>query len=114
MKLYDNFITTVILLKFSFICLEFFHIYNKINGTVGSDYDKIAVYYKERFEFIFKSVMAGLLIYIFNPFKNNSKSLDHETKILFYLYGFVLIITSNWDLFLKESKLFRLFQKMIL
>lgn len=89
------------------------HIYLKLKGKENSDLDKTILYWKERFEFIFIATMAILLIYLFNPRTDKSILIDKETKILLYLFGFVLLITAKWDIFIKESPLMKRFQKSV-
>ena len=45
-----------------------------------------------------------LLIAIFYPRQNNLKYIDSHVKLLFYLFGWILINTAKWDLFFHESK----------
>jgi hypothetical protein len=70
-------------------------------------------FWKDRFEFIFKAMMSVLLIYLFNPRADNMKFINYETKLLLYLFGFILIITANWNIFFKESPIFKLIQYSI-
>ena len=44
-----------------------------------------------------------LLIAIFYPRENNIKYINNHVKLLFYLFGWILIITANWNLFFHES-----------
>ena len=39
--------------------------------------------------------------------------IDGETKILFYLFGFVLLITAKWADFFHEAKWFKYIQGSI-
>jgi hypothetical protein len=89
------------------------HVYLKFKGKERSDLDKKILYWKERFEFIFIALMSALLIYIFNPRTNNSILIDKETKLLLFLFGFVLLITAKWDIFIKESPLLKIIQRSI-
>ncbi len=89
------------------------HIYLKTKGEEKSDLDKKVLYWKERFEFIFIAAMSILLIYLFNPRSNKNIVLDKETKILLFLFGFILLITAKWDIFIKESPIFARIQKSI-
>jgi len=89
------------------------HIFLKVKGKADSDLDKNIVYWKERFEFVFVLLMAILLIYLFNPRKERMVMIDGETKILFYLFGFVLLITAKWGDFFHESKWFKYIQGSI-
>jgi hypothetical protein len=49
--------------------------------------------------------MAILLIYLFNPYYNHDNLMTPETKLLLYLFGFILIIVAEWGLFIRENKL---------
>ena len=113
MKNYDMYVTFIFLIKIGFILMAVSHIYLKLKGKEHSDLDKTILYWKERFEFIFIATMAVLLIYLFNPRTDKIILIDKETKILLYLFGFVLLITAKWDIFIKESKFFKRFKKSI-
>ena len=89
------------------------HIYLKSKGEEKSDLDKKVLYWKERFEFIFIALMSILLIYLFNPRSNKNITIDRETKILLYLFGFILLLTAKWDIFFKESHFFSRIQKSV-
>ncbi len=89
------------------------HIYLAIKGKAHSELDKKILYWKERFEFIFIALMSGLLIYVFNPRVDRSVLVDNETKILLYLFGFILLITAKWELFLKASSLVKKIQQSL-
>lgn len=104
MNKYDLYITFIILLKIGFILLALTHVYFKFKHQEHSPTDEKVLYWKERIEFIFIITMALLLIYVFNPRSNNLELIDKETKILFYLFGFILLITAKWESFMKESK----------
>lgn len=107
------YITLIFIIKIGFILMAITHIYLQAKGKEKSDLDKKILYWKERFEFIFIATMSFLLIYLFNPRTDRSVLIDNETKILLYLFGFVLLITAKWDLFIKESLLFKKFQSSI-
>ena len=113
MTKYNLYVTFIILIKLGFILMSVTHIYLKAKGQEKSDLDKKIMYWKERFEFIFVALMALLLIYTFNPRTDRSISIDNETKLLFYLFGFVLLITAKWDIFFKENPFFRQFQRVV-
>ena len=65
-------------------------------------YDSKLVYWKERSEFIFVISMSLLLIYYFRP--GHVKPIDSETALLFFLFGWVLIITAKWSYFFTNAK----------
>ena len=50
--------------------------------------------------------MSILLIYLFNPRFNRELLINGETKLLLFLFGFVLILTAKWNIFFEESKWF--------
>jgi hypothetical protein len=49
--------------------------------------------------------MALLLIYVFNPYTKKKVIITKETRTLFYLFGIVILITADWDLFLNQKNL---------
>jgi len=55
--------------------------------------------------------MSLLLLYLFNPRKPDIV-IEGETKILLFLFGFVLLITAKWDIFFQESKWFKRIQEV--
>ena len=58
---------------------------------------------KEQTEFAFIFLTSILMIAIFYPRQNNIKYINEHVKLLFYLFGWILIITANWKLFFHES-----------
>jgi len=67
--------------------------------------------YKDQTEFVFTNMMALLFIYIFNPRYQNEKYITNETKLLMYLFGFIIIITSDWNQFISESTILYVLKK---
>ena len=86
----------------------FFAHYQKTSSR-SQDLELRFAYWKERSEFIFVFCMAILLIYIFNPRFNNQKyiTIHKNLGVLFYLFGFILLFTANWGLFIQESRIFK-------
>lgn len=113
MNNYDIYVIFIFLIKIGFILMAISHIYLKFKGKENTELDNKILFWKDRLEFIFIVTMALLLIYLFNPRTDKSILIDKETKTLLYLFGFVLLITSKWDIFIKESPWFKLFQKSI-
>lgn len=99
----DIYITTIFAVKIIFIGLAFHLIYLKHKHPDDKTKIEKTEYWKKRVEFIFISMMSALLIYIFYPKANRINKIDYETKLLFYLFGFVLLLTERWDLFLYDS-----------
>jgi len=108
MNKYDMYVTAIFVIKIGFILMAITHVYLEIKGKEKTDLDKKILFWKERFDFIFTALMSVLLIYIFNPRYNNFNLIDKETKVLFYLFGFVLIITAKWRIFFEQSPLLKI------
>ena len=113
MDYYTIYIYLVFFIKIIFIILATVHLYLKFKNKTDSDLDKAILFWRERIEFIFTSLMAFLLIYLFNPKNNRIFMINHETKVLLFLFGFILIITANWKTFLKESNIFKKIQFVV-
>lgn len=58
---------------------------------------------KHQTEFAFIFLTSILMIAIFNPRENNMKYINHHVKLLFFLFGIILIVTAKWGLFFHES-----------
>jgi hypothetical protein len=99
---FDFYILFIIIIKIVFIIAAIGHIILSHTNTKFSKYDANLVYWKERTEFVFVITMAILLIYYFNP-RFHSKPISKETKLLFFLFGWVLLITAKWNIFITES-----------
>ena len=113
MNYYSSYIILVFIVKIIFVVLAVTHIYLKAKGKIDSSLDKNIVYWKDRFEFIFAFLMAFLLLYLFNPMQGKSVIISGETKLLLYLFGFVLLITAKWGAFIEESKWFITLQESV-
>jgi hypothetical protein len=103
-KLYDAFIILVIIIKLIFVVfavLTKFYKYkiNHSNQSEISYYTKQynwSNYWKERLESIFLICMGFICIIVFNPFYGYRFVIDEETRILLFLFGIIILITSNW------------------
>ena len=104
---YSMYIFLVFFIKIIFIILAVTHLYLKRKGKNNSKMDISILFWKERVEFIFIILMSFLLIYLFNPRNNRIFMIDNETKILLFLFGVILIITSKWEIFIQESDIFK-------
>lgn len=99
----DFFLFFIIFVKIVFIISAIGHLI--LSHSTNSKAEKIdpkLVYWKERTEFIFIVSMAILLIYHFNP-RFSKKPIGEETSILFFLFGWILIFTAQWSLFIHEA-----------
>ena len=113
MKTFNIFIGIIFVIKIIFIMLAITHVYLKIKGDENSKTYKNITFWKKITEFIFIALMAILLIYLFNPISNKTNLIDKESKILLYLFGIILLITSKWSEFIHESKWFKYIQKIM-
>ena len=113
MNYYTIYISIIFLVKIVFIILASTHLYLKFKNETNSELDKEVLFWRERVEFIFILLMAILLIFLFNPYKNKMYMINNETKVLLYLFGIVLIITADWKSFLKESDIFKKIQFVV-
>lgn len=99
--MYSAFIIYIIFIKLAFIFLSMGKIVAKHQNPKNTKLINLLEFWRERVEFIFTICMAILLINIFYP---GSKNLpDQETKLLFFLFGVILLITAKWGSFFKES-----------
>jgi hypothetical protein len=113
MDKFSIYVTLIFIVKIAFIILAISEQVIKHKKPNDKKLIENLVFWKERIEFTFKALMSLLLIYLFNPRADNIKLLNYETKLLLYLFGFVLIITANWKTFFKESVLFKEIQYSI-
>ena len=109
MNIYDIYVYFTITLKIIFIILSVYTIILKKKHEDNTDKYKKLMFWKSRVEFIFIVSMALLLIFLFNPYNKNN-CVDNEARILLFLFGIILIITSKWSLFFETSPIFNDFQ----
>jgi cell division protein FtsW (lipid II flippase) len=99
----DYFLFFIIIVKIVFVISAIGHLFlSHSSSDKAKQIDPHLVHLKKRTEFIFIISMAILLIYHFNP-PFPHKSIDRETALLFFLFGCVLILTSDWNLFIREA-----------
>jgi len=112
--LLDKFLVPLIYILIAIKVIFLFSILSKIFIVkILKDNKLIKKYYKklenikERTEFIFIFLTSIIMIAIFYPRQNNLKYIDNHVKLLFYLFGWILIITAKWNLFFHESPIFK-------
>ena len=113
MKYFDMYIFLIFAIKIGFIIMALTHLYLKIKGQTDSEFDKKVIYWKHKLEFVFIFLMSALLMYLFNPRKNNIHMIDSESKLLLFLFGFILIFTADWSTFIKEALWFQNIQHVV-
>ena len=100
-KWYDYFIVFILLIKFIYIVLVFIHIFQKIKGKEGSPYDNKIVNLKNNIEVVFITSMSILLLYLFYPYHTNIPIIDGNTRLLLFIYGFIILFTID-KVFIKK------------
>lgn len=105
-NLLSIFLLFIIFIKVIFIISSLGHlVLSHSQKFSNNSLDTKLVYWKERTEFVFMACMALLLIYYFKP--GHIRHIGHETSILFFLFGWILLITAKWELFFEESKWYK-------
>jgi hypothetical protein len=105
MKKLDMYITFIFIVKIVFFILAVTHIYLKVKGKDNTELDNKILFWKDRIEFIFILLMSMLLIYTFFPQRRIPIPIDYEMRILFYLFGFILILTAKWGEFFEGTSI---------
>lgn len=121
--MYTVFIIFTIVVKVCFIILALVEKSYEWAGKKNSETAQNVVYWKKRADFVFIICMSLLLIYIFGPYAkaiiinemNQSivtgetktvYEVDSEARLLLALYGFIMILTSDWQSFFGHPSLF--------
>jgi len=102
-KSIDYFLFFIVLIKVIFVVSAVGHlILSHSDSERAQKMDPKLVYWKERTEFIFIVSMSILLIYHFHP-RLSKKPINEETSLLFFLFGWILLFTAKWSVFIKEA-----------
>ena len=104
---YDYFIVFILITKLIYGILFTIHIYLKIKGRTGDEYDSKIVYYKDNLEIIFVISMSILLLYLFYPKHINPPEIDTQSRLLLFLYGIIILFTLDWTKFIDESSVIK-------
>ena len=127
MSFLDNYIYFIFFIKIIFIILAIVNLYLKKQIPAEEKenketQDKIKKQlkpqqkienWKKHIELLFKFLMAMLIIYIFNPRYNRIHLINYEAKLLFFLFGIILIFTAHWKEIIKESPLLVYIQNVL-
>jgi hypothetical protein len=107
------FVLFIIAIKFAYSIAYYGNlILTSISDDFAKDFKKYQStisYWKHVTEFIFVLCMSILLIYHFFPDHGTIQRpimVDKETRLLFLLYGFILILTAKWTIFFSDDTLF--------
>ena len=106
MDLYTFYLTIIVVIKIIYFIISLFLIY--FTHKNNNKFIEPLTYWKHRMEFLFTILMSILLIILFNPLFNGIKLINKETQLLFFAYGLIVLINSQWDLFFKESKFYKM------
>lgn len=115
-KIIEVVIYFIIVIKILFLITSVVHLLlshvrhpsNKINKL-----DDKFLGWKSKTEFIFTILMSCLLIFIYTPWRDNTKYITGEMKFLFYLFGFILIFGANWELVMPSTSISTIIQSTI-
>ena len=113
MDFLDKYVLFIFMVKIIFVILALTNVYLKIKKSKDKKLIAVIDYWKQRVEFVFIALMSMLLIYIFNPRTNRILLINKESKLLFYLFGFILLITAKWEVFITDSFLLKRIQMII-
>jgi len=111
---FDSFVVFIIIIKVLFIIFAGMEIYFKIEDKLNTPMSLWAKYWKERLEFIFIISMAIICIVLFNPYYSGVLVIDRHVRLLIFLYGIIILITSNWKTFFGEMPAwFKMLQRIV-
>lgn len=113
MNFFDSYITFIFIVKIVFILLALTKGVLHLKKSKDKQLISVIDFWKERIEFVFIALMSVLLIYIFYPRANHVSMLNGEAKLLFYLFGFILLLSAKWELFIKDSLAFKHIQAIV-
>ena len=101
---YSMFLYIIIFVKVGFLGSSiYYRVLKKRDPEDKKKIEKIMVL-KEVTDFTFIGLMGVLLMVLFNPKFGDITKLTSETKFLLSLFGAVLLITADWEGFLKNLK----------
>ena len=104
----DFYVLFLIIIKTIFVVAALGHVVLAHTTSSFDKYDTKILYWKERTEFVFIVSMSILLIYYFHPFIK-SNPMSSETRLLFFMFGWIILITANWKIFITEAPWFQKF-----
>jgi hypothetical protein len=119
-RAFDNYVLFIIFIKILFIlfALITFLLKTKIKYSKNNDKNIISIYNnislcKETLEFLFIISTALVCIIVFYPFYKEPVIIDKHTRVLLFLYGFIILITANWSVLTKLPSWFTDAQKIV-
>jgi hypothetical protein len=101
----DIYVFFLLSLNVVFVAAALGHLILAHTDTFFDKYDARLVYWKERTEFIFIVSVSVLLIYYHHPFVKVDP-MSYETRLLFFMLGWILLVTAKWKSFVTEAPWF--------
>ena len=96
---YDNYVIFIIIIKVLFLITDIVTriLKAKITSSKTTNTNLINIYnilseWKQIFEFIFIISLAFICIIVFCPFYGDIVFIDKHTRILLFIYGFIIIL----------------------
>lgn len=103
-NIYLVFIFYIIFLKIVFLIASTGDLYLKFfDKTKHPGVEEKFNYWKERTEFLFIACMSALLLIMFFPHHRKEWKLNREERLMLYLFGWILLYTANWKLFIEDA-----------
>lgn len=113
MNKFELYITAIFIVKISLIGLILFHMFVKYMKPEYKELLEKIEFWKKRFEFIFNIMMSFLLTILFNPHKHDEIVITGQVKLLLYLFGLLMLVSADWNIFIHESPIFVTIQKIV-
>jgi hypothetical protein len=113
MNSYDYFIYYIVLNKILFVLFGVWHFIIVRENKGETEFSSNLHNWKEYCEFMFIACMAILCLYLFNPFLKVRPAINYETRVLLFVFGWIVLLNCKWDLFFEQSKWFTLLQYFI-
>ena len=106
----------IIIIKILFLITTIGHLilsHTRKQTPKTKEFDEEFSAWREKFEFVFIVMMSCLLIFIFTPWADNTHYMTTTMKFLFYVFGFILILSADWNLVMPSTTLDSIIQKSL-
>ena len=103
-NIYLLFIFFIIFLKIAFLIASTGNLYLRFfDNSSHPEIEKKFNYWQDRTEFLFVACMSALLLIMFYPHHHPAWKLNKEERLLLYLFGWILLYTANWKIFIDDA-----------
>lgn len=110
---FSGLIYVTFIVKISFLVSAFYLRYLKKTDPKNIELQTFVQNAKEQLDFVFVFCMSVILMALFNPYVENVE-VDKECQILLFLYGVIMILTANYDIFRSFCCVTRFKQQFII